>query len=277
MLKNRNLGMKFGQGYPERKLLRASYFYRTKILHLRVTALIPARYEATRFPRKLMQLLGGKPVIRHTYENAVATGLFEEVMVVTDSEVILNEIRSVGGRAVLSRKPHESGSDRIAEIAVDLDTDLILNVQGDEPFLSRDTLKAILDTFADPAVQVASAMKRIHHPEEVANPHIVKVTVDLNGRSLLFSRSPIPYPRDRDMTPDYFEHIGIYAFRKEALLQFTAWTPTPLELAEKIECLRYLEHGLPLQMVLTEQDGVKIDVPEDLVRAEAFLTTWKGV
>jgi 3-deoxy-D-manno-octulosonate cytidylyltransferase len=234
-------------------------------------ALIPARYAATRFPYKLMQKLGNKSVIRHTYENTRDTGLFNEVWVVTDSEIIYNEIVENGGKALMSKKNHESGSDRIAEAMGNIEADVVLNVQSDEPFIDKPTLEKLLEAFNDENVQVASVMKVFKDHSLVSNPNYVKVVVDQNNNSLLFSRSPIPYHRDQELTPTYYEHIGVYAFRKNALMQFTQWQITPLEALEKIECLRYLENGVQLKMVLTEHEGVKIDVPEDLERAQKYL------
>ena len=242
---------------------------------MKTIAMIPARYAATRFPAKLMQLLGNKTVIRHTYDNTVATGLFDEVMVVTDSEVIYEEIVQHGGRAKMSLRPHESGSDRIAEAVADMDVDIVVNVQGDEPFVKKEPLEKLLRVFAGAAgaqVQVASLMQVLSHPDNIVDPNYVKVAVDLNMNSLLFSRSPIPYHRDKAVSPVYYEHIGVYAFRKQALMQFTQWAITPLEAAEKIECLRYLEHGIPLKMVVSDYMGVEIDTPEDLVKAQQLLS-----
>lgn len=234
-------------------------------------ALIPARYAATRFPFKLLQILGNKSVIRHTYENTKDTGLFDEVWVVTDSELIFKEIVENGGKALMSKKNHESGSDRIAEAMENIEADIVLNVQGDEPFIDKPTLEKLLEAFNDENVQVASVMKIFKDHSLVSNPNYVKVVVDQNNNSLLFSRSPIPYHRDQELTPTYYEHIGVYAFRKNALMRFTQWQITPLEALEKIECLRYLENGVQLKMVLTEHEGVKIDVPEDLERAQKYL------
>lgn len=238
-------------------------------------ALIPARLGATRFPKKLLQMLGDKTVIRTTYEQTVATGLFNEVYVVTDHESIYNEIVNNGGKALMSQKEHESGTDRIAEVAANLEADVFLNVQGDEPFVERTPLHDLLQTFHQPETKVASLMRVIKTEEQLKNPNIVKVTVDKNFRSLLFSRSPIPYVRDHHVPVSHYEHIGVYAFRKQALLQFTQLEPTPLELVEKIECLRFLENGIHLQMVVTETEMVKIDVPEDLPKAIAFLEQLK--
>ena len=233
--------------------------------------MIPARYAATRFPAKLMQMLGDKTVILHTYNNTVATHLFDEVMVVTDSEIIFNEIINHGGKAVMSIAAHESGSDRIAEAIADMQVDIVVNVQGDEPFVQKEPLEKLLEVFNDANVQVASLMQVLTEEKFIADPNYVKVAVDKNMHALMFSRSPIPYHRDKAITPVYYEHIGVYAFRKQALLNFTAWPITPLEAAEKIECLRYLENGIPLKMVVTEYMGVEIDTPEDLVRAASLL------
>lgn len=234
--------------------------------------MIPARYAATRFPAKLMQVLGNKTVIRHTYDNTVATGLFEEVYVVTDSDIIFNEISNNGGKAIMSKKNHESGSDRIAEAIEDMEVDIVINVQGDEPFVQKKPLEKLLKVFDDPTVQVASLMQELREEEFINDPNYVKVVVDMNDNSLLFSRSPVPYRRDKDVPVIYYEHKGVYAFRKQALLNFTNWPITPLEAAEKVECLRYLEHGIPLKMVVTEYMGIEIDTPEDLERAAKLLS-----
>lgn len=237
-------------------------------------AMIPARYAATRFPAKLMQPLGNKTVIRHTYDNTVATHLFDEVYVVTDSDIILQEITSHGGKAIMSQRSHESGSDRIAEAVENMPADIVVNVQGDEPFVNKVALEQLLAAFegADGArVQVASLMQQMTNPDQINDPNFVKVAVDKNFFSLFFSRSVIPYPRAVLPETCYYEHIGVYAFRKDALLNFTRWEMSPLEAAEKIECLRYLENGIPIKMILTQYMGVEIDTPEDLRKAEQLL------
>ncbi|HRE39082.1 MAG TPA: 3-deoxy-manno-octulosonate cytidylyltransferase [Chitinophagaceae bacterium] len=234
-------------------------------------AFIPARYAATRFPGKLMQLLGGKSVIRHTYENTVATGLFDEVIVVTDSDIIYTEITAAGGKAVMSQHEHESGSDRIAEAAAEMEVDIIVNVQGDTPFVKKEPLEKLLKQFDDPAVQVASMMQVLTDRNDIMDPNFVKVAVDKNMNSLFFSRAVIPYPRDKEFPTTYYEHIGVYAFRKQALMSFTQWPMTPLESAEKVECLRYLENGIPLRMIVVDYMGVEIDTPEDLEKAAKLL------
>jgi 3-deoxy-manno-octulosonate cytidylyltransferase (CMP-KDO synthetase) len=234
-------------------------------------AMIPARYDATRFPGKLMQMLANKTVILRTYEATVATKLFDEVIVVTDSKPIFDEIQSNRGKAVMSKKEHESGTDRIAEAAEQMDVDLILNVQGDTPFIKKEPLEKLLDQFDDPTVQVASLMQHLTNENEINDPNFVKVAVDKNMNSLFFSRSVIPYPRDTRAAIAYYEHIGVYGFRKKALIDFTNWPLTPLEAAEKIECLRYLENGIPLRMVCVDYMGIEIDTPEDLQRASKLL------
>lgn len=241
---------------------------------MNISAFIPARYAATRFPAKLMQMLGNKTVIRHTYDNTVATGLFDDVIVVTDSDTIYNEIVLNGGKAVMSKGQHESGTDRIAEAAADMEVDVIVNVQGDEPFVKREPLQKLLDVFKgeeSQKVEVASLMQELEDENSIADPNYVKVAVDKNMNSLMFSRSVIPYRRDKEVAITYYEHIGVYAFRKDALLKFTNWEMTPLEKAEKIECLRFLENGIPLKMVVTNYMGVEIDTPEDLQKAAALL------
>ncbi|MEO7922871.1 MAG: 3-deoxy-manno-octulosonate cytidylyltransferase [Chitinophagaceae bacterium] len=238
---------------------------------MKTIAMIPARYAATRFPGKLMQLLGDKTVIRHTYEATKATGLFDEVVVVTDSDIIFTEITAAGGSVVMSQRQHESGSDRIAEAAFDMDVDIIVNVQGDTPFVKKEPLEKLLKQFDDDSVQVASLMQVITNPGDIMDPNFVKITVDQNMNSLFFSRSVIPYARDKNFPAVYYEHIGVYAFRKKALMDFTQWPVGLLEAAEKIECLRYLEHGIPLRMVVVDYMGVEIDTPGDLERASRLL------
>lgn len=235
--------------------------------------MIPARYAATRFPFKLMQPLGNKTVIRHTYDNTLATGLFDEVYVVTDHDSIAEEIIRHGGKAIKSIKEHESGSDRIAEAVADMDAQIILNVQGDEPFVNKAVLAQLLAAFENNNVQVASLMKKFTDLSLVANPNYVKVVVDQNKDSLYFSRSVIPFHRDETITPVYYEHIGVYAFRKEMLLQFTKWPAAYTEQLEKLEQLRYLENGIRVRMIETQEVSVKIDVPEDLARAEKYLAS----
>lgn len=242
---------------------------------MKIISMIPARYSASRFPGKLMQNLAGKSVILRTYEATVATELFSEVYVVTDSDIIYNEIVSNGGKAIMSKQEHESGSDRIAEAVADVDCDIVVNVQGDEPFTERESLFKVLEVFKDDTekhIDLASLMVEIKDWEEINNPNTVKVIVDQNNFALYFSRSPIPYPRDKGAGARYFKHKGIYAFRKEALLDFAVLPMQFIEATEKIECIRYLEYGKKIKMVETQVQGVEIDTPEDLERAKQL---WK--
>ncbi len=241
---------------------------------MKIIAVIPARYASTRFPAKLMQDLGGKTVITRTYQAAVKTNLFDDVFVVTDSELIYNEIISIGGKAIRSNKEHESGSDRIAEAVENLDVDIVVNVQGDEPFINKEPLAAVLEVFRNDAKQeidLASLMREITDWEVIENPNNVKVIVDQNGLALYFSRAVIPYPREKNVGVRYFQHIGIYAFRKKALLDFYRLPMKSLEASEKLEQLRYLEYGKKIKMVETTHVGIGIDTPEDLEKARKMI------
>ncbi|WP_233164322.1 3-deoxy-manno-octulosonate cytidylyltransferase [Snuella sedimenti] len=238
---------------------------------MKIISMIPARYAASRFPGKLMQDLGGKTVIRRTYEATVATNLFDDVFVVTDSAIIYDEIVNNGGKAIMSVKEHDCGSDRIAEAVENMDVDIVINVQGDEPFTDRTSLEKLISVFKeDPGKQIdlASLMVHITDLDEINNPNTVKVIVDQSNFALYFSRNPIPYPRDLNVDVKYYKHKGVYAFRKEAILDFYKLPMLPLEASEKIECIRYLEYGKRIKMVETDVQGVEIDTPEDLERAK---------
>jgi 3-deoxy-manno-octulosonate cytidylyltransferase (CMP-KDO synthetase) len=239
---------------------------------MKCIALIPARIGATRFPRKMLASIKGKSVIRRTYESTRDTGVFDDVIVVSDSDEIIEEIIRCGGKAVKSKRPYESGTDRIAEVVADMEADVFVNVQGDEPFVQKQPLEALLQLFRnDPSVQVASLVQPLTQPELIEDPNFVKVVLDKWHNALFFSRSVIPYPRNKEIALTYYEHIGVYAFSKQALMQFTAWPMTPLESIEKIECLRFLENGVPIRMATTEYMSVEIDMPEDIQRAEQLM------
>ncbi|RTY94910.1 3-deoxy-manno-octulosonate cytidylyltransferase [Flavobacterium sp. GT3R68] len=241
---------------------------------MKIIAVIPARYASTRFPAKLMQDLGGKTVISRTYDAAVQTNLFDDVFVVTDSDLIYDEIVSQGGKAIMSIKEHESGSDRIAEAIENLDVDVVVNVQGDEPFINKEPLEKVLEVFRNDTnqqVDLASLMRQITNPDDIKNPNNVKVVVDQNNFALYFSRSMIPYPREENVGVLYMQHIGIYAFRKQALLDFYSLPMKSLEASEKLEQLRYLEYGKRIKMVETSHVGIGIDTPEDLEKARKML------
>ena len=240
-------------------------------MNQKIVAMIPARYAASRFPAKLMKMLGDKPVITHTYYAALNSGLFHEVYVITDSDIIYKEITGRGGKALMSLEAHESGTDRIAEAARELEADIIVNVQGDEPFIQKEPLEKLVHLFHQPQVQVGSLRRKIETPEEIANPNMVKVVCNKNGKALYFSRSIIPYQRDANCFADYYLHIGVYAFRKEALLTFTKLEAAPLEQVEKLEQLRFLYHGIDIYMAETSYKNIAIDTPEDLENAQALM------
>lgn len=241
---------------------------------MKIIAVIPARYASTRFPAKLMQDLGGKTVIRRTYEAAVSTNLFDDVFVVTDSELIYKEIISNGGKAIMSIKEHESGSDRIAEAIENMDVDLVINVQGDEPFIDKKPLEELIKVFkndVEKKVDLGSLMFQITDKEEINNPNNVKVITDQQGFALYFSRSVIPFPRDENAGVRYMKHIGIYAFRKQALLDFYSLPMLSLEASEKLEQLRYLVYGKRIKMVETTHGSIGIDTEEDLEKARKLI------
>ena len=241
---------------------------------MKIIAVIPARYASIRFPGKLMQDLGGKTVILRTYEAAQQSNLFNDVFVVTDSDLIYDEIVSNGGKAIMSIKKHESGSDRIAEAIENLDVDIVVYVQGDEPFINTEALEKLIAVYkndTEKKVDLASLMCEITDESEISNPNNVKVVVDQYGFALYFSRSVIPYPREKNVGVCYMQHIGIYAFRKQALLDFYSLPMMSLEASEKLEQLRYLEFGKRIKMVKIADKSIGIDTPEDLEKARKML------
>lgn len=237
----------------------------------KIIALIPARFAASRFPAKLLQLLGNKEVILHTYQSVVDTQLFDEVYVVTDHQKIYDLIGSVGGKAIMSIETHESGTDRIAEAVKDMNIDVIVNVQGDEPFIQKEPLENLIDLFKNEQVQVGTLMRKMNADDHAQNPNTVKVVTNKNGRALYFSRSPIPYQRDENFEATHYVHLGVYGFRKEALMQFTQLSPSTLEKTEKLEQLRFLENGIDIYVAETQYTTIAIDTPEDLEKAKSFL------
>ncbi len=232
--------------------------------------MIPARFAATRFPGKMMMDLSGKPVIVRTYESTLATQLFDEVYVVTDDARIFDTITKEGGKAIMTREDHVCGSDRIAEAVQDIDCDIVVNVQGDEPFTSREDLEPVLNVFyKEDAAQIdlASVMTPIIDTADIQNSNNVKVIVDGMDYALYFSRSPLPFVRDTEANVVTYKHKGIYAFRRQAILDFAQLPMRQLEAAEKIECIRFLEHGRKIKMVRSHNSSLGIDTPEDLDKA----------
>ena len=244
---------------------------------MKITALIPARYEATRFPGKLLQNLEGKSVILRTYESCINTNLFNQVFVVTDSALIEKEIISHGGNVILSKKEHETGSDRIAEAIMNIETDIVINIQGDEPFVNKEILQQLINVYKEDhnsEIDVASLVFPIKDIDEINNPNNVKVVLDNNNFALYFSRSPIPYPREKN-TAEYHQHIGVYAFRREALLNFSKLPMGMLEKTEKLENLRFITNNMKVKMLKTNHKSIGIDTPEDLEKARKIMKNTK--
>lgn len=237
---------------------------------MKTAALIPARYASTRLPAKLVQDLGGISVIQRTYVSTYATGVFDEVWVVTDHKEIEKQILDLGGNVFFSKKNHQSGSDRIAEALEQVDADLIVNVQGDEPFQDPKSLQDLVAVFDKPKVKMASLMCRISE-DEAYNPNTVKVVLDEKKNAIYFSRSPIPFNRERTEDIFYWKHIGVYAYTRELLQEFTSWPKGRLEQIEMLEQLRLIERGVKIRMVETEHQAIAIDTKEDLDRARNFL------
>jgi len=243
---------------------------------MRTIAMIPARLASTRLPEKLIRDLGGKPVIVRTYEAVVNSGLFDAVYVVTDSKKIETLLKAIGAEVRFSTTSHATGSDRLAEAAASIEADVIINVQGDEPFIDTDSLKRLIQIFATDhkgEVDLASLMTPLRDEKEIVNPNVVKVITDLKGRALYFSRAALPFRRDTEVAVTYFKHKGVYAFRKKALVEFANLPIGPLEKAESIEAIRFLEHQRVLQMVETPNDSIGIDTEEDLLQANAIFKT----
>ena len=240
---------------------------------MKIIAVIPARFEAKRFPGKLLKKLGGKTVIEQTFLSALSTDLFDDVYVVTDDERIFSVINNIGGKVIMSKGSYDSGSDRIASVVINMDVDIVLNIQGDEPFMDKNSLSSLLDVLKkdiNSEISLASLMTPINDSNLINDLNTVKVIVDKDDFAIYFSRLPVPYKRDDQTNVNYLKHIGVYAFRKDALIEFYNQTITPLEKSEKIECLRYLENRKKIKMVSTLFDGVSIDTPADLEIAKSI-------
>mgnify|MGYP001477016393 CR=1 FL=1 len=240
---------------------------------MKIIAVIPARFEAKRFPGKLLKKLGGKTVIEQTFLSALSTDLFDDVYVVTDDERIFSVINNIGGKVIMSKGAYDSGSDRIASVVINMDVDIVLNIQGDEPFMDKNSLSSLLDVLKkdiNSEISLASLMTSINDSILINDLNTVKVIVDKDDFAIYFSRLPVPYKRDDQTNVNYLKHIGVYAFRKDALIEFYNQTITPLEKSEKIECLRYLENRKKIKMVSTLFDGVSIDTPADLEIAKSI-------
>lgn len=238
---------------------------------MEIVGIIPARYGSTRLPGKPLADLGGRPLIQHVYERA--SRALPEVIVATDDERIVAAVQAFGGRAVMTRAEHRCGTERVAEVAAGTAADVVVNIQGDEPFIDPLMIQEVVaPLLAEPHVLMATLSRDIRAQEDLGNPGVVKVVTDAQGDALYFSRSLIPHPRHAEFCR-WREHVGIYAYRRDLLLAYVHWPPTPLEQAESLEQLRVLEHGLPIRVVHTERGRgtFSIDTPEDLARANAYL------
>lgn len=243
---------------------------------MKFIGIIPARYASTRFPGKPLALLGGKPVIQHVYEKVAA--VLEAAYVATDDERIYDVVKSFGGQVVMTRTDHKSGTDRIEEAIENIggEWDVVVNVQGDEPFVAKNQLDTICHCFDDPTTQIATLGKPFESMEAVQNPNSPKIVVDNMGFAMYFSRSVIPYVRGKEMSSwlthyPFLKHLGIYAYRKDVLRQVTQLPQSSLELAESLEQLRWLQNGFKIKVGTTDVETVGIDTPQDLERAEEFL------
>jgi 3-deoxy-manno-octulosonate cytidylyltransferase (CMP-KDO synthetase) len=242
-----------------------------------VVGIIPARFASTRFPGKPLADLAGKPMIQHVYERACRAQSLVEVLVATDDPRIFDAVQQFGGDAVMTGADHPTGTDRLAEVARRLTgIDIIVNIQGDEPLIAPEAIDAVVaPLLADPSIPMGSVMSPLPDAERAADANIVKVVTDLQGFARYFSRSPIPYPRDAQAGPGpWKKHIGLYAYRRDFLLQLTQLAPTPLEQLEKLEQLRVLEHGYRIKMVERAGDAsIGVDTPEDLERVRDILVS----
>lgn len=243
---------------------------------LKILAVIPARFLSTRFPGKAIAPLAGKPLVLHAYQRACEASLVTEAIIATDDAKVVDALTPYGAQVVMTRPDHPSGTDRIAEVAEASDADIIVNVQGDEPLIDPATIDAAIRPLLEPdGVPMATVRHRITDPQDVDDPNVVKVVCDARGRALYFSRSPIPCVRDaRDgdqLPPYYWQHVGLYAYRRAFLLAYGQMAPTPLEKLEKLEQLRALENGYPIAVVETEYRSIGVDTPEDLERVRRIL------
>ncbi len=247
---------------------------------MKFIGIIPARYASTRFPGKPLAMLGGRTVIQRVYEQA--TAILDEAYVATDDERIFQAVEQFGGRAIMTRADHKSGTDRIEEAAEKIGTqaDVIINIQGDEPFIQKSQIETLMHLFDEPSTQIGTLGKRFESIEAAMNPNSPKIVTDKRGFALYFSRSIIPYVRGKERSEwlqhfPYLKHLGLYAYRREVLQEVTQLPQSPLEIAESLEQLRWLENGYRIRVGLTDVETVGIDTPEDLQRAEVFLASRK--
>lgn len=245
---------------------------------MKITAVIPARFASTRFPGKALAEIGGKPMIQHVYERASRATLVSDVIVATDDERIRQAVLGFGGVCRMTRTEHETGTDRLAEVAAGLDADIIVNVQGDEPLIVPAMIDQAVRPFLDePGLRMGTLKTRIKCLHDFLSPNVVKVVTCHNSNALYFSRSPLPFFRDKwqDLKDESFasgkllcyKHVGLYVYRRDFLIQFAAMAPTFLEISEKLEQLRAVENGIPIRVIETEFESIGVDTPDDLAKA----------
>jgi 3-deoxy-manno-octulosonate cytidylyltransferase (CMP-KDO synthetase) len=245
---------------------------------MKVLLVIPARYASTRLPAKPLADIEGKPMIQHVWERGRRVKTANEVIVATDDARIVAVVQGFGGQAVLTSAAHETGTDRLAEVAAGRDADVVVNLQGDLPLVAESMIEAVIEPFHDPSVRMTTLAREIIDPDEVYNPNVVKVVMDCHGNALYFSRAAIPHVRDRKdrgldapMPGTYYQHFGLYGYRRDVLMEFSRWSPGRLEQLEKLEQLRALEHGCPIRVVLTSERTEEVNTPEDLERVRMAL------
>jgi 3-deoxy-manno-octulosonate cytidylyltransferase (CMP-KDO synthetase) len=240
---------------------------------LTVVAVIPARYASSRLPGKPLADIDGRPMIEHVYRRASASPIVSQVIVATDDLRIATRVNEFGGKVRLTKATHQTGTDRLAEVAAGLDCDIVVNVQGDEPLIDPAAIGELVEPFrTDRSLQVTTLYRRIHHAAELNNPNVTKVVLDRGGFALYFSRAPIPYQRDpRGGWPPLYKHIGLYAYRRSTLMVLATLEPTPLERSESLEQLRALEHGIRIKAIETQYESFEVNTPEDLNQVRRLL------
>ncbi len=241
---------------------------------MRVIAIIPARLNSSRFPRKLLEKLKGIPIIVMTYQNLLSMNIFDEIIVATDSEEISNIVKINGGKVFITKKRHQCGSDRVSEASRNYKSDIVINVQGDEPFVSKISLKKIINFFKNNSnrdITVVSLAYRTNNSKIINDENCVKVVLDKNNFAMYFSRSKIPFIRNFDDGFNFHIHVGVYGFLSQSIIQFSSFKPSKLEKIEMLECIRFIENGQKIKILQIEKPTIGIDTPNDLIKAKKYL------
>ena len=241
---------------------------------MRVIAIIPARLNSKRFPRKLIKKINGIPLILMTYQNLLLMNIFDEIIVATDSLKISNIIKKNGGKVFMSKKKHSCGSDRVSEASSNFKSDIVINVQGDEPFVSLNSIKKIINFYKNKLnkdIPVVSLIYKTKNPKLIEDKNFVKVVLDKNKFAMYLSRSRIPFSRNPNKVFNFYIHVGVYGFLKKSIIKFSRLKPSKLEKTEMIECMRFIENGQKIKMINIQEPTIGIDTPHDLIRAEKYL------